>query len=133
MSQSYEQFGKYLLLENSIWSGLIWIYFLTVSYSIIYYKVFEPDVKLENFNVQILLIIAKTRKHMGIAEAIQEEVIRQGILEGEDMSFERKLQVEELFAIKKMNKKGFSIELIADILEISVCSVEQGLKITPYL
>jgi hypothetical protein len=77
--------------------------------------------------------IVKTRKHMGIIEAIQEEIIRQGILEGEEMSLEKKLDEGELFAILKMNKKGFSSEMIADILEIPLSSVEQGLKITPYL
>ena len=38
---------KYLLFENSIWSGLIWVYFLTVSYSIIYYKILEPITETE--------------------------------------------------------------------------------------
>jgi hypothetical protein len=78
-------------------------------------------------------IVAKTRKHMGIVEAIQEEIIRQGILEGEDMSLEKKLNEGQLFAILQMNKKGFSPEMIADILDIPLSSVKQGLKITPYL
>jgi predicted transposase YdaD len=68
--------------------------------------------------------IAKTRKHMGIIAAIQEEIKRQSLIEGEEKGLEK----GQLLAIIKMSKKGFASEMIANILEIPLSSVENALK-----
>ena len=72
--------------------------------------------------------VAKTRKHMGIIEAVIQEKERQIFLQGEERGLERGLEKGQVFAINKMNKKGFSSEVIADILEIPLNSVEKALK-----
>ena len=63
---------------------------------------------------------------MEIIEAVIQEKERQIFLQGQ----ERGLEKGQVFAINKMKRKGFSSEVIADILEIPLNSVEKPLKIT---
>jgi hypothetical protein len=73
-------------------------------------------------------IVAKTRKNMGIIEAIQEEIKRISYLEGEEKGLEKGLEKGQISAIHKMYKKGFSVEVIADVLEIPTHDVANAIK-----
>jgi predicted transposase YdaD len=61
---------------------------------------------------------------MGIIEAIQEEIKRISYLEGEEKGLEK----GQISAIHKMYKKGFSVEVIADVLEIPTHDVANAIK-----
>jgi hypothetical protein len=66
-------------------------------------------------------IVAKTRKHMGIIEAVQEEIKRQIVVEIE----ERTKQELQITYIQKFHKHGRTPEEIAEMLEIPLDFVKK--------